>query len=98
MVPVLFSGRLGELVVICADERQLQPQQELVERVVVRMFVAGMIVLTHRGQPRRWIDPVPAAQDPAGLRAGSATEDWWAAISCAPGLRAGVRYIHWRRR
>ena len=45
MVPVLFGGGLGELVVVCTDERQLQPQQELVERVVVRMFVAGVIVL-----------------------------------------------------
>jgi hypothetical protein len=36
-VPLLFRGRLGELVVVCTDERQLQPQQEFVERVVVRM-------------------------------------------------------------
>src|ERR1700739_3033107 len=98
MVPLLFSGRLGELVVVCTDERQLQPQQELVERVVVRMLIARVIGLTHRGQPRRWINPVPAAQDPAGLRAALGRADRWAAIWCAPGPRGGVRCIRWRRR
>src|SRR5271156_2463663 len=98
MVPLLFSARLGELVVVCTDERQLQPKQEFVERVMVGVFVAGVIVLTHRGQPRRWINPVPAARDPAGLRAGSARADSRAAIWCAPGPRAGGRCIRWRRR
>ena len=65
--PALLGGGLGEFMVIRTDMRQLQALQQFGEGVAVALLVVGMIIFTHRLQPRRWINQVRVTRCRAGL-------------------------------
>ena len=73
VVPLLLSGGLRELVVVAADVGELQPHEELrerLERLAVGVRGGGVVVVTHRLWPRRWTGQVRGDRARGDLRGG----------------------------